>query len=139
MGVYKKAKKSKLDKDIFRDFKDLDVTTGAMNDLKQANDMARKYITEYGFGDNLCYFNDEENELPFFSRDMNKNGNSVSDEKKCSIDNQTEYLVDFAYKTAYKLIEENAENFEEVVTILKEKKIITGQEVHNIINKNANI
>ena len=46
-----------------------------MNDLKQANDMARKYITEYGFGDNLCYFNDEENELPFFSRDMNKNGN----------------------------------------------------------------
>ena len=137
--LYKKVKKSKLDKDIFRDFKDLDVTTGAMNDLKQANDMARKYITEYGFGENLCYITDEQNENPFFSRDINSNRNSVSDEKKCSIDNQTEYLVDFAYKTAYKLIEENAENFEEVVTILKEKKIITGQEVHNIINKNANI
>tara|TARA_B100001057_G_C22869511_1_gene958156 strand:+ start:108 stop:2081 length:1974 start_codon:yes stop_codon:yes gene_type:complete len=137
--LYRKKKTSSFDKDIFRDFKDLDVTTGAMNDLKQANEMAKKYITEYGFGESLCYIKDEPNEHPFFSRDVNTKINSVSDDKKCSIDNQTEYLVDFAYKTAYKLIEENAESFEQVVTILKEKKIITGQEVHNIINKNADI
>ena len=38
---------------IFKDFEDLDVTTGASNDLIQANKIARDYITKYGFGDNI--------------------------------------------------------------------------------------
>ena len=62
----KKNAKTEYDSYIFDNFKDLDITTGAVGDLKQANELARKYITEYEFGDNLCYNKDNsENELPF--------------------------------------------------------------------------
>ena len=48
--LYKKRSKSQDDEKIFSCFSDLEVTTGASNDLKQASNIARKYITEYGFG-----------------------------------------------------------------------------------------
>ena len=129
----KKHMYNKMDLDIFGDFTDLDITTGASNDIKQANELARKYITEYGFGENLCYIqNEESNETPFFPNDINKNKKSVSDNKNCDIDKQTEYLVNFAYEKALQIINDNSEVFEKIVNILMEKQVISGNEVKNI-------
>jgi len=136
--LYRKRKTSDgvRDKHIFNDFSDLDVTTGAVNDIKQANELARRYITEYGFGDNLCFIEDDRlSEMPFVLRDVNKNVDGFSNEKKCSIDNQIEYLVDFAYKKAYSLIEQNSEIFEECVDILINEKVITGNKINDYVDK----
>ena len=126
---------SQLDRKIFNDFKDLDITTGATNDLKQANELAKKYITEYGFGDNLCYLDDSDNELPFIARDMNKDKNYISDNKKCDIDTQTDYLVDFAYRKALEIIMDNSIVFEKLVDTIKENKLISGKVIYDIIDK----
>ena len=132
----KKTGDGMRDKHIFNDFSDLDVTTGAVNDIKQANELARRYITEYGFGDNLCFIEDDRlSEMPFVLRDVNKNVDGFSNEKKCSIDNQIEYLVDFAYKKAYSLIEQNSEIFEECVDILINEKVITGSKINDYVDK----
>ncbi len=132
--LYKKNKRSKRDNLVFKDFKNLEVTTGATNDLKQANELARKYITEYGFGENLCYIQENENnDLPFVSRDINRNKDGLSDEKKCNIDNQVEYLVNYSYEMALKIIESNDSIFESIVDILTEKKIINGVEVLDLM------
>ena len=131
----KKYSTNKTDLHIFEGFTDLDITTGATNDIKQANELARKYITEYGFGDNLCYIEaNEGNENPFFPNDMYKNKNSVSDGTNCNIDKQTEYLVNFAYEKALQIINDNSEVFEKIVTLLMEKQVISGIEVKNIKN-----
>ena len=132
----KKYSTNKTDLHIFEGFTDLDITTGATNDIKQANELARKYITEYGFGENLCYIEaNEGNENPFFPNDIYKNKkNSVSDGTNCNIDKQTEYLVNFAYEKALQIINDNSEVFEKIVTLLMEKQVISGIEVKNIKN-----
>jgi len=130
----KKSAKTEYDSYIFDNFKDLDITTGAVGDLKQANELARKYITEYGFGDNLCYNKDNsENELPFLGGENGNNGNKISDIKKCDIDTQTEYLVDFAYRKALELIYSNTDIFEKLVLMLKTDKTIQGSDVYTLM------
>ena len=130
----KKNAKTEYDSYIFDNFKDLDITTGAVGDLKQANELARKYITEYGFGDNLCYNKDNsENELPFLGGENGNNGNKISDIKKCDIDTQTEYLVDFAYRKALELIYSNTDIFEKLVLMLKTDKTIQGSDVYTLM------
>ncbi len=136
---YKDKQNIMRDNDIFEKFTDLDVTTGAVNDIKQANELAKKYITEYGFGDKLCFIDENSaNDMPFVSRDMNNNENIVSNEKKCSIDTQVEYLVDFAYKKAYSLIEKNSVLFEECVEILLNEKVIDGSKMYQYVDKIEN-
>ena len=125
-----------IDSYIFNNFKDLDITTGAINDLKQANELAKNYITEYGFGDNLCYRKEDTNvDTPFLARDMNNNKGSMSDLKKCDIDTQTDYLVDFAYKKAFELISMNSQLFEKLASQLRDEKTLTG----NIVNEKVEI
>ncbi len=135
----KKNTKTEYDSYIFDNFKDLDITTGAVGDLKQANELARKYITEYGFGDNLCYNKDNnEKELPFLGGEIGNNGNKISDVKKCDIDTQTEYLVDFAYRKALELIYSNADIFEKLVLMLKTDKTIQGSDVYTLMERAKN-
>ena len=132
----KQNKKYDYDKDIFNDFNDLDITTGAVNDLKQANNIAEKYITEYGFGDNLCFI-DEDNmfETPFVARDMNNNNNKISDKTKCDIDAQKEYLVNFGYHKALEIVEKNENIFIKIVELLKNSKAISGKDVYKLIDE----
>ena len=125
-----------IDSYIFNNFKDLDITTGAINDLKQANELAKNYITEYGFGDNLCYRKEDTNvDTPFLARDMNNNKGSMSDLKKCDIDTQTDYLVDFAYKKAFELISMNSQLFEKLASQLRDERTLTG----SIVNEKVDI
>ena len=68
--LYKKRSKSQDDENIFSCFSDLEVTTGASNDLKQASNI-EKYITEYGFGKFLGTQEETLNtETPFMGRDF---------------------------------------------------------------------
>ena len=130
----KNDNKPQFDKKIFNDFNDLDITTGATNDLKQANELAKKYITEYGFGDNLCYLDESDNDTPFIARDMNDK-NQISDNRKYDIDTQTVYLVEFAYKKALEIIMSNSIVFERLVNIIKENKTVSGKVVYDIIDE----
>ena len=134
----KKNEKVDYDSYIFDNFKDLDITTGAVGDLKQANELARKYITEYGFGDNLCYSKNANENMPFLGGNLQNQGNKMSDIKKCDIDTQAEYLIDFAYRKALELIYSNAEIFETLVTLLKTDKTIQGKQVYNLVEKIKN-
>ena len=97
--------------------------------------MARKYITEYGFGDNLCYSKNANENMPFLGGNLQNQGNKMSDIKKCDIDTQAEYLIDFAYRKALELIYSNAEIFETLVTLLKTDKTIQGKQVYNLVEK----
>lgn len=134
----KKNEKVHYDSYIFDNFKDLDITTGAVGDLKQANELARKYITEYGFGDNLCYSKNTNENMPFLGGNMPNQGNKISDIKKCDIDTQVEYLIDFAYRKALELIYSNVDIFETLVTLLKTDKTIQGKQVYNLVEKIKN-
>jgi len=132
----KNAKPNVFDKYVFDKFKDLEITTGASNDLIQANKMARDYITQYGFGDNIGIFDNNMNsDLPFMGREMGMNSKGLSENSKYNIDTQISGLVEFAFNKALELIEINKSSYEEVVDLLKTERTISGSDIINIVEK----
>ena len=132
----KNATPNVFDKYVFDKFKDLEITTGASNDLIQANKMARDYITQYGFGDNIGIFDNNMNsDLPFMGREMGMNSKGLSENSKYNIDTQISGLVEFAFNKALELIEINKCSYEEVVDLLKVERTISGLDIINIVEK----
>ena len=127
---------SSFDSQIFRGFHDLDITTGASNDLFQANKIARDYITRYGFGEDFGMYDESSNdELPFVGKEMGMASRKMSDSTKYDVDQQVKHLVNFAYKRSYELITIYKDVFGEIVEELTDKRVISGMEIVNIINK----
>ena len=132
----KNATPNVFDKYVFDKFKDLEITTGASNDLIQANKLARDYITQYGFGDNIGIFDSNMNsDLPFMGREMGMNSKSLSENSKCNIEMQISRLVEFAFNKALELIEINEGSYQDVVNLLKKERTISGMDITNIIEK----
>ena len=122
----------------FRDFKDLDVTTGASNDLMQANKIARDYLTKYGFGNEFDYYDDSMNgNLPFMENNGDGSSSIISEETKYDLDKQVRELVKFAFKSALKLIYIYEGSMEEIVMELKKKRVISGIDIQKILKNNA--
>ena len=90
---------------LFRSIKDLDVTSGASQDLKQADNLIRNYIQIFGI---------EEMDNVNFSKIIQLPQtpyNILSETTKTSIDEYVLYLTNFALKTAINIIENNIEIF----------------------------
>ena len=43
----------------------MDITTGASNDLKQANSIARRYVNLFGIDDEIGLIDVDEGQMPF--------------------------------------------------------------------------
>ena len=132
--LYKKRSKSQDDEKIFSCFSDLEVTTGASNDLKQASNIARKYITEYGFGKFLGTQEETLNtETPFMGRDFGLDPKKISDDTKANIGMQVNELLEFAFNQSYNIIKENEKAFTESVKLLTDNRVISGKEIYDLL------
>ena len=88
------------------------VSLGAIQDLKEANALAKKMIENYGMGDNLeVFYNDNIQ-------------NKYSENTKEEIDRETLKLVNEAYETAKNLLLSNKYKVDSLVGKLIEKNII---------------
>ena len=114
---------------IFKDFEDLDVTTGASNDLIQANKIARDYITKYGFGDNINYYDSPNSEYPFMGRELSMTTDRISEPTKREIDRQVSVLVMFAFKKAYDLIRIHKTEFIRMVDLIRKERTVDGKDL----------
>lgn len=136
--LYKNVQNNLYNNDnIFTGFDDLDVTTGASNDLMQANNIARNYITKYGFGDNIGLYDSSDSEMPFMGREMSMSSKKISEHTRTDIDSQTSSLVKFAYLKAIELIKQNDQAFLKIVSLLREKRTISGKEVQQIVDSHS--
>ena len=131
-----KYKPNIFDNHVFKGIRDLDITTGASNDLQQANRIAKDYITKYGFGDLFGLCQNNENDQPFIGRELGTPNNRLSDNTKRDIDTQVAQLVEFAYKSALELIQLHESSFLDIVQILSEKRIISGDEIMTALEQN---
>jgi cell division protease FtsH len=117
---------------IFPDIKQLDITTGASNDLKQANSIARQYISLFGLGRNIGLYDSTSSEQPFLGRNLATNSDKLSDYSKELIDKEIADMVHFAYETAIKIIEKNKESFHQIAGMLLKEKTINGNLLNTI-------
>ena len=126
VNLYSKNKKRETDV-VFKDVDNLDITTGASNDLAQAENIARRYITLFGLSDdNKYYKNIQSSSQPFLGRDLTV-GDKTSEYTKEISDKKVSQLISDSYKIALKLIESNEEQFNLLAGMLLEKRILDGE------------
>ncbi len=105
------------------------VTTGASNDIKQATDMARRMVTEYGMSDKLGPLRYSDNEEEIFL------GHSVTQRKNVSeataelIDAEIREIVDSADAKARKILTDHLEELHKLANALLEYESLSGEEI----------
>ncbi|MFH0987685.1 MAG: ATP-dependent zinc metalloprotease FtsH [Patescibacteria group bacterium] len=111
-----------------------EVTTGASNDLKQATDLARKLVMEYGMSRLGPIAFGEKAELVFLGKDLGEQRN-YSEKRAAEIDNEVERFIKEAEKKAQKIIKEKQGLLKIISKVLKEKETIERQEFERIIKR----
>ena len=98
------------------------VSLGATQDLQQANDLARKMITQFGFGDNEVetYY---EKDADFFAR-------TPSEYTKSKIDKQVQWTVYSAFQHAKQILVEKPVEIADMTDLLLRDKTIVYWRPH---------
>jgi len=110
------------------------VSIGAYQDLKQANQLAKKMIGNFGMGETLeVFFNEDvsDESNPFLGRTLGV-GEKYSDNTKFIMDKESLALVKEAYAEAKKLITENKNKFLKLSELLKEQKVIYKKDIEKL-------
>ena len=107
---------------LFANITNLDITTGASQDLKQANNIARQYIQLFG----IESFNSRMPQMP------ESPYTSVSQDSLNIIDNEVDRLILEALDKAIKILDKNIEKFIELATKLCEEKSVDSKYLENL-------
>lgn len=108
--------------EMFSKIGNLDITTGASNDLKQANSIARRYVSLFGMGKNMALYDSTSSSQPFLGRDLATNNDKLSEYSKEEIDKEIEQLVSWSYERSLEILEKNKHVFFELTNLLQENR-----------------
>lgn len=109
-----------------------EITNGAANDLKNATNLARKMISEWGMSEKLGPATFGDNEEVFLGRDFLKERN-YSEGVAFEIDEEIRKTLDEAYKNAKSLLAKNKRNLTKVAEALVDREVIDGSELDEIL------
>jgi ATP-dependent Zn protease len=116
------------------------VSLGAVQDLKSANQLAQSMIGNYGMGEELMVFyneNTESGKNPFLGRSLAM-GDKYSEKTKEKMDEESLALVRDAYQTAYQLLVLNQEKLETISKLLVYNESVKGDTIIGMVfDKNA--
>ena len=111
------------------------VSLGAIQDLKQANSLAQQMIGNYGMGDKLEVFYNEnvgDSRNPFLGRSMAMGG-GYAETTKNIMDRESLNLVINAYQDAKRILTDNRETLDTVVQTLLKNTTILGSDVRKLM------
>ena len=110
-------------------------TTGAANDIKQASDIARRMVTEFGMSDKLGPIAYNENDdTVFLGRDFNSSSRSYSEKTAQLIDEEVQNLVLNGQKEARKLLKGNREVLDRMAEALLERETLDREEIDALVD-----
>ncbi|MBI2798507.1 ATP-dependent metallopeptidase FtsH/Yme1/Tma family protein [Candidatus Saccharibacteria bacterium] len=109
-----------------------EITTGAESDLKHANELARRMVTEYGMTDSLKnrFFGEVDNSI-FLGRTMGE-GRQYSEEIASKIDNEVAKIIDEGSQRASEVITKNRQQLDLIAKTLIEKETLEGPEFEKL-------
>ena len=105
-----------------------DITTGASQDIKQATQMARAMVTQYGMSEKvgMIQYGGDEEEV-FIGRDFGHTKN-YADQTAALIDSEVKRIIDEAYERAKEILSQNEEVLHKCAALLIEKEKIGREE-----------
>ena len=113
-----------------------DVTTGAVQDIKQATEAARDMVTKYGFSDKLGMINyDTSDDEVFIGRDIGHT-KSYSESTSKVIDDEVKSIIDRCHEQATKILMDHKDILDRLAALLIEKERITREEFEALFEQN---
>ena len=113
-----------------------DVTTGAVQDIKQATEAARDMVTKYGFSEKLGMINyDTSDDEVFIGRDIGHT-KSYSESTSKVIDDEVKSIIDRCHEQATKILMDHRDILDRLAALLIEKERITREEFETLFEQN---
>ena len=114
-----------------------DVTTGASQDIKQATQMARAMVTQYGMSDKvgLIHYGSDDDEV-FIGRDL-AHTKGYADQTAALIDGEVKNIIDESYAKAKEHLQEHMDVLHLCAQLLIEKEKIGREEFESLFGENA--
>ncbi|MGI6118526.1 MAG: ATP-dependent zinc metalloprotease FtsH [Bilifractor sp.] len=114
-----------------------DITTGASQDIRQATQMARSMVTQYGMSSKLGLVNyGNDSEEVFIGRDWGQM-KTYSERIAAEIDDEVRSIIESCHKRARKLIESHRYVLDECASQLMVKEKLNRQEFEAIFEEEA--
>jgi cell division protease FtsH len=108
-----------------------EISTGAANDLKQANSIAKSMIMKFGMSETLGNLVFDDNGEVFIGRDFGHT-KSYSEEMAAIIDKEIKRIIDTAYEKTKSILSEHINVLHKVAEALLEKEKLEGHEFEAI-------
>ncbi len=118
-------------------FGEENITTGAESDLKHANGLARRMVTEYGMSKALKnrFFGDEEGSV-FLGKSFSQDKH-YSEEMAAKIDEEVAKIIDEASKRAEETLTKNKAKLDQIAQTLLDKETIEGKDFDKLMDSPA--
>lgn len=110
-----------------------DLSTGAGHDLKQATQLARRMVCEWGMSETLGPMTFGESRAdPFLGRRLSES-KEFSEDTARRIDDQVQQLLKAQEKRTDRLLKENQEKLDALAEALLDHEVVTNDEVERIL------
>jgi cell division protease FtsH len=109
------------------------VTTGAGDDIRQATNLARRMVTEWGMSEKLGPLRYSENEEEVFLGHSVTQRKNVSDATARLIDEEIRAIVEGGEADARKILTEHQAQLHQVASALLEYESLSGEEVRTLV------
>jgi len=109
------------------------VTTGAAMDIKQATNIARRMVTEWGFSDKLGPLRYSENEEEVFLGHSVTQRKNVSDATAAIIDQEIRRIVEDGEKRAREILTSHVDELHALAKGLLEFETLSADEIRRVI------
>jgi cell division protease FtsH len=109
------------------------ITTGASDDIRQATNLARRMVTEFGFSDKLGPLRYSENEEEVFLGHSVTQRKNVSDATARVIDEEIRRVVDEGEQTARDILTARLDELHALAKGLLEYETLSADEIRRII------
>jgi cell division protease FtsH len=109
------------------------VTTGAADDIRQATNLARRMVTEWGMSDKLGRLRYSENEEEVFLGHSVTQRKNVSDATAKIIDEEIRRIIDESETRARAILQDNIDQLHAIAKGLLEYETLSGDEIKALI------
>jgi cell division protease FtsH len=111
-----------------------DMSTGAMNDLQRATDIARSMVTEYGMSDRLGPLTyAREPRSSYLDLGLGSRTREYSERTAEGIDEEISRIIEEAYQDTRSILKDQRGNLQRLAGILLDKESIEGDELKGFI------
>lgn len=111
-----------------------DISTGAVNDLQRATEVAREMVTKYGMSDELGpVFLSDKHEV-FLGREFGQQS-AYSEETAAKVDAEVKKILESAYAKAKELLSTNKDKLLTISEVLIAKEKLSGSEFEELYEK----